>query len=176
MIEFKGYLTGVAEKYFNRKTRMLGGNILLVSLALVCIPLIAFGIKYQNWLIVRICCFGFITVPIMTFIPRGKKEKKSFLPKRIFVEDDCIICVADKYTETKFIEDVKKVFDYGDFYYLSFPMGNISDKFICQKSLLTKGSLEDFESLFEGKIERKINQGTVQKTAGQSGDGSVIDK
>ena len=41
------------------------------------------------------------------------------------------------------------------FYFIKFPFGKYSDKFICQKSLLTQGTLEEFEALFEGKIERK---------------------
>ena len=40
----------------------------------------------------------------------------------------------------------------------SFIFGKISDKFICQKDLLTKGSLEEFERIFEGKIKRCISK------------------
>jgi len=50
---------------------------------------------------------------------------------------------------------VKKVYDYGEFYFISFYFGKISCYFICQKSLLTQGTIEDFEKLFDGKIVKK---------------------
>ena len=74
------------------------------------------------------------------------------LPKRIYTRDNHIVCVADKYTDSKLISDVTKVLDHGEFYELCFPFGKISEKFICQKSLLFKGSLGAFERLFKGKI------------------------
>ena len=62
---------------------------------------------------------------------------------------------GEKFTESAAIEDVVKLVDYGEFYDLSFPFGKLNDKFVCQKSLLSKGTLEEFEALFEGKIIRK---------------------
>ena len=53
------------------------------------------------------------------------------------------------------ISDVKKVVDHGEFYELSFVFGKVSDKFICQKSLLTKGTLEEFKAMFGDKVYRK---------------------
>ena len=79
----------------------------------------------------------------------------TLLPKKIYVEDEYIVCVGEAYEESKFIDDVAKVIDHGEFYELVFPFGNASDKFICQKGLLTKGTLEEFEQLFSGKITRK---------------------
>ena len=76
-------------------------------------------------------------------------------PHRIYLENDTITCIAEKYVETKFWEDVKVVNDYGEFYELIFPFGNASDKFICQKSLLSNGKIEDFENLFGEKIVKK---------------------
>jgi hypothetical protein len=80
------------------------------------------------------------------------------LPKRIYIKDDHIVCIADRYTDSKFISDVNKVIDHGEFYELCFPLGKVSEKFICQKDLLTKGSLREFESIFKKKIERKISK------------------
>ncbi len=63
-----------------------------------------------------------------------------------------VICIADKYKECRKISDVKRVRDYGEFYELVFPLSKMSEKFICQKNLLTKGTLEEFKRLFRGKI------------------------
>ena len=108
----------------------------------------------QDPLLLYICCSTFIIAPLLLYIPKRKKERLSLTPKCIRVEDECIICMADKYTEQRFIDDVKKVYDYGEYYDLIFSFGKVSEKFICQKELLSKGSIEEFESLFEGKITR----------------------
>ena len=52
------------------------------------------------------------------------------------------------------VNSVTRVLDYGEWYYLLFEFDSRDIYFVCQKSLLTKGSLEEFEALFEGKIEK----------------------
>ena len=50
------------------------------------------------------------------------------------------------------LNEVKRVYDYRCWYYLEIDFGD--PYFICQKDLLTEGTLEEFEALFEGKIVR----------------------
>lgn len=156
MIEFDGYLTGKAEKHFFKKSRKLGQGLLLVAFLVVAPMLYMLSMNFSNKLFfVELYVFGCLGCMGLTFIPQPKKERKSLTPKKIVVEDDYIICIADKYTEAKAIADVKSVVDYGEYYDLSFYFGNVSDKFICQKSLLSKGTLQEFEALFEVDIIRK---------------------
>ena len=49
------------------------------------------------------------------------------------------------------IESIHNVYDFGEYYHL----WEAGDMFLCQKNLLTKGSLEEIEKIFEGKITRK---------------------
>lgn len=72
-----------------------------------------------------------------------------------FLKSLLMVCIADNFTENRSVELVRKVYDYGEFYFISFRFGKISCYFICQKSLLTQGTIEDFEKLFDGKIVRK---------------------
>ena len=155
MIEFNGYLTGKAEKHFQRKARVLGQKILLISTVVLLPFCIAWTIRIQNPILLYICCTTFVIAPLLLYIPKRKKERLSLTPKCICVEDECIICIADKYTEQRFISNVKNVYDYGEYYELIFPFGKVSEKFICQKDLLTHGSIEEFESIFREKIIRK---------------------
>ena len=74
------------------------------------------------------------------------------LPKRIYSDGESITCVGANYIESKLIGDETLVRDFGEFYELVYPFGKISDKFICQKDLLTQGTIEDFEALFKNKI------------------------
>ncbi len=161
MIEFNGYLTGFAEKHFFRKSRILGQNILLVSSFIILPAIVSVAIRIQNWTPILIWLFAFAGIPLIVMIPKGKKEKIQITPKRIYVEDEYIVCVADRYTESRLVSEVKTVRDFGEFYEMIFPFGRISDKFICQKSLLTKGSIQDFEALFSGKIVNKTEDGSV---------------
>lgn len=53
------------------------------------------------------------------------------------------------------MEGIKGVRDFGEYYVLIFrDSGNFS-QIICQKDLLTNGTIEQFEELFDGKIVRK---------------------
>jgi len=49
---------------------------------------------------------------------------------------------------------VNRVIDYGDWYLISYGSKSILKGFICQKDLIVEGTLEDFEKIFEGKIEQ----------------------
>lgn len=72
----------------------------------------------------------------------------------MFIEDDTIVSRSNAVAERRCLKDVKEVRDYGEFYYFVFYLRGYSYRFVCQKSLLSKGTLEEFESLFEGKIKR----------------------
>ena len=160
MIEFNGYLTEKAEKHFIKKARELGQKIISIVMLLLFPSACYFTIKAEDSLYVRLFLLLFVGLLLITYIPKGKKEHKSLTPKRIFTDNESIVCIADKYTESRFIVDVKKVKDYGDFYELVFPLGKVSEKFICQKDLLSKGTLEEFEALFDGKIIRMSKKNT----------------
>ena len=157
MIEFNGYLTGKSFLFLQKKDQSLGRKAVCFGF-LGCAPIIySFGILLRDPKSIYFA-FYLIALPIclmLTFIPKSKKQVKKMTPYRIFVEGDIITSVTEMNVETKFIEDVKTVRDYGEFYELIFPFGKISHNFICQKSLLSKGSLEDFEKLFEGKLTRR---------------------
>ena len=60
-------------------------------------------------------------------------------------------------SETKNLDDIKKVVDMGDFYKIYFYFPHKSNLFVCQKDLIIKGTIEEFEELFSAKIMRKKN-------------------
>lgn len=157
MIEFKGCITGNAAKYFWKASKSILRNVFLwVIFILFPVALIITMMTVDFKIMVAYALLS-ASMLIMLEIPRGEKDKESWLPKRIFADEEYIVCKSEKYEEYKLIEDASRLIDYGDFYYIVFPFGKISDKFICQKGLLTQGTLEEFESLFEGKIERKFD-------------------
>lgn len=154
MIEFRGYLNGAAEKHFHKMGRSLGRTFLLVAVLFFFPVIINIGVRTDNWKLIIAYSSLFAIVPLLSLIPQSRKERKAVTPKRIFTEDDYIICIADKYTESRLISEAKSLQDFGEFYVIRFPFGKISDKFVCQKSLLSKGTIQEFETLFAGKIEK----------------------
>lgn len=156
MIIFDGYISGNAEKYQVRKTLNLGRNIVLVVLLGIIFPPVAlFCITTNTWwfIIVYLAFTAFVTSLI--YIPKSKKEKKALLPNKIFTDEEYIVSVCEHGEVFLLISDAKLVRDFGEFYEIVFPAGKVSTDFICQKDLLTQGTLEEFEALFEGKIVRK---------------------
>lgn len=155
MIEFNGYLSGKALEKFQENARKLGQNLFIVSLLLL-LPVIIYIAKiFREWMIIGIYCLLIIIFPVLLRLPNRKKADLGITPKRIYTDGEHIVCIADKYTESRLVDEVSKVLDYGEFYILVFPFGRVSEKFVCQKNLLTKGSIEEFEALFEGKIVHK---------------------
>lgn len=150
-IEFSGYISGVSEKRYWKKSVQLGQNVLLVG-ALCLLPVviaIKISIMYPIYLSIILASFALVR------IPKSKKEKQALLPNRIYIEDDAIVCRTNSGEEQRWIDDVKLVREFDEFYELVFPFGKASIRYICQKNLLTQGSLDEFEALFEGKIINK---------------------
>lgn len=154
MIEFKGRLSQKTEKHYLKRNSEQGQNLFLIALLLFLPAMLIWGVKLKMWPIIGSYVSMFILVPLLARIPPSKKEKEMIMPTRIVIDDDCMYCYSKKCQEARYVEDVSIVRDFGDFYELRFPFGKVSNRFICQKDLITKGTLEDFETLFEGKIKR----------------------
>lgn len=154
MIEFNGYISGNAERHFWKISRKYVQKLMVFAFVLLLPPFVVVATKTQKFVILGAYFLFFIWCIAVTFIPKSKKEQKSLIPKRIFTESDYIISIADKYEEARNINDVRYVRDFGEFYEIVFPFGKVSEKFICQKDLLSKGSIEEFEDLFGDKIVR----------------------
>ena len=79
---------------------------------------------------------------------------KDVCNRNVVVEDGEIKYSSSKNSDKKSVESVQKVVDYGEFYRIVFSESFASaDDCICQKSLLCSGTTEDFETLFEGKMQ-----------------------
>ena len=160
MIEFDGHISGLAKSYFCKKEKMFGMKVTLISLV-VAYPIILIMANYlrgtfNNPALVLTCIYLllFSFIPLLSLV--NPLEKKGF-PKKISTDGEYIAVIIECGQKTcKLISDVKCVNDFGEFYALDFPLSaGINNAFICQKNLLTKGTIEEFEALFEGKIVRK---------------------
>ncbi len=154
MIDFNGYLTGNSQKFFCKQIVKLQQKFILFT----CIPAfsIMLLIAYFCWDIIEP---KLILIMIILFIPlyllpniQTKKEKAKITPQRVYIDGDMIVSKSNATVDTRYMSDVKEVRDYGEFYYFVFKV--YSYRFVCQKDLLTQGSIEEFENLFAGKIKR----------------------
>ena len=154
MVEFKGYITGAAERHFWHRERKLGVRIMYVALLLFLPIMVVLAISFQNWLIMGGYGLMYVLIPLAALIPQSKKDKLRVTPHHIYTEDGYIVSIVAGREEYQPIRAAKVVLDYGEFYEVRFPMGKISDKFICQKNWRVRGSLKEFEALFKGKIQK----------------------
>lgn len=160
MIEFNGELTDNTLKYLRKSMirNMQGHYIFFLVFGL---PMLFFSLHF----VMPLKYILFIVLPILAvaavFVPHLiiKASKDRFVPKRISINDGLILFISDSFTDNKKIEQVKKVKDYGEYYVLTFA-GFFTTflPYICQKDLITQGTLAEFEALFEGKI-KNITQG-----------------
>ena len=77
--------------------------------------------------------------------------------QRIYINDGLVIAVScEGRTRSAQICAIKKVKDFGDYYAMTLPgiCAIVSVYFICEKDLLTNGTIDQFEELFDGKIVR----------------------
>ena len=159
MITFSGYISGEAEKLFLRKARQQHAITLTIvfvsmSFAIIGVGKLLFRSAPFADTYIRGLMIALLIGTAICCLPKGKRARLASYPQLIYIENDKIVCVSESYTEERFIHDVLAVVDYGMFYQLKFLRAKHSDKFICQKDLLSRGSLEEFEQLFDGKIER----------------------
>ncbi len=169
MIQFKGYLTGNAEKRYFRKSIEFTRYIALASLliGLLCYPSLMKvlsripAFQYLVYGFYGLCLLS----PLWLRIPQSGKRRLANTPNTVTIEDDFIICATDRSRTGREVSHVKTVRDHGAFYELVFPLGqSMGVVYICQKDLLTQGSLEEFEKLFEGKIVSvKEKEGPAQE-------------
>lgn len=156
MIEFKGELTESTLKVF-RKRMIRSKQKTNIFFFVFGLPMMTFllhfimPLKYIFGIVFPLLAVAAVFTPY--FLVKASKDR--FVPKRITINDGLILLVADNITDSRKIEQVKTVKDYGEYYTLSFVgFFTISSPYICQKDLLTQGSIEEFEALFDGKIKR----------------------
>lgn len=157
MIEFNGELSDQCKRYIQiAGTKIAFINSLIVTI-IFSIIIIIVGFLWE-WIVII-----FIVIPILVnicvAIPQINSPLKIlnlYLPRKVTIEGEIISSESDKISAVRSIENVKKVIDKGEWYNLIFYFPYKNMYFICQKDLITKGTIEEFEELFKGKIERKI--------------------
>lgn len=158
MIEFVGHLTGNAFKYY-KKTMIKTSQIVFLIGFGIAMPIMFFvfnligSVDLESILFAASVCLLsaiFLPYPIL-------KLAKGDVTQRIYINDGLVNAVScEGRTRSAQICAIKKVKDFGDYYAMTLPgiCAIVSVYFICEKDLLTNGTIEQFEELFDGKIVR----------------------
>ena len=162
MIEFKGDLTGACRRNAlkDRRVRLVGAALCTSVVGADPCVVISNIVQEQSILLFLILPIFIILVALL--LP-NKEIQKTSIPFRIcaYPEEKTITYefksnrggISEE--SIVMIDDVPGIVDYGEWYSICLDVGLVETDIHCQKSLLTQGTLEEFEALFEGKIERK---------------------
>ena len=155
MIEFKGELTGACKKFLLRWQSRNQTIVTLIVVALFSIPTVFLAVSWNP--AISIFFIPYAMLILFSLLPPGKSAQKIFMPKRVFIdlEEGTIVHECEKTERFHMLTSVKQVIDYGEWYYFKFNYEDRDPYFVCQKSLLTQGTLEEFESLFADKLIKK---------------------
>ena len=165
MIEFKGEISKECKLcLLKREARALCISAIITAL-IVGIPILIVGFVWErNYLWFLIICFMALimfSLPMISLIMPKSREKSinkihARTPLRVTIRDDIVeVEYEEKYLEAT-VSEVTKVIDVGDCYILATRYFQREGYYCaCQKDLLTKGTLEEFEELFADKIVRK---------------------
>ena len=154
MIEFKGELSKTCKKFVLKNEARCSKMALTIS----CFP---FAVADIIWWAVSGKLYVLIVLPALVFtvflagIKPREKDYGVIMTKRVTIEGNDLECEGDQFHDIKSIDRVKSVIDYGEWYKIIFRFPNKSQRFICQKDLITQGTIEDFENRFADKIIRR---------------------
>ena len=160
--EFKGEVSPENRRWLVRRVATRAAlSFLAVMLPLMLIVSLImvweWGWEESDWIVALIIAISLLFSLLVFALSCTKKEQKELFPTRaVFYadRDHTVIFECPKRRLELYREEIRRVVDMGDYYYIDIPSQS-GRGMVCQKSLMTIGTEETFEKLFEGKIERK---------------------
>ena len=163
MIEFNGPIT--EKNQLDRMKRVDKTTIrsfLIIALScwlmLIAFELIFSIVSQEVWK--ELVVFSVVVLCVVLLIAKTPKSvvlRFRLSPHIIITEEDLSLELLNRGKQlwrTRKLSRVKKILDCGEVYYIIFKFGDITNSWICQKSNIVNGSIEDFEKLFAEKIVR----------------------
>jgi hypothetical protein len=150
MIVFEGQISGKCKEGVLRrgaKNSFIGG---LITSILFTIPTVVLALKID--LIVLLFFLVLIPFPFLAAIPPKEKYYPMILPSKVTINTQTgeMTTKSSQFYAESSITDVVKVLDKGEWYLIY--VKSKDGRFICQKDLLTSGTLDEFEKIFKDKL------------------------
>ena len=155
MIEFCGELSKSCAEYVKKKESRVGTISGIIGSTIFSIPVIFLSVAV-NWVFI-LCLPVLIMMAVLCGMPPSKKNYAMIMPSKIVIDEkqDVIISKSSKFHIEQTVSNVTKVADMGDWYHIYFnDKVDRLGRFVCQKDLICKGTIEDFENIFADTIER----------------------
>lgn len=154
MIEFNGEQSNECKLLIAREKSKKIGLLFTIINSIADIFILVFGILNNKLFISLLTAIIFLLLAVLTFITPKKQVSNVKIDTKIVITSDTILMdystnfYANKKTLTRKISNIKKIIDFGICYCIIFKHGDITNSWICEKSLITKGSISNFEELF----------------------------
>lgn len=164
MIRFCGKINSQYENDIIALRGKQAGMMCLVSTAIMAVLGVIMAIVFHSiaeWYEFFIYVAIALVVGVVLFVTARPKRNPFAWDYDITIREDIIKIIwnhQNGVVTTKPLKKIKKVVDYGGYYLLLVTRWDASNSIICQKDLLVEGSIEEFESIFAGKIQVKNNQ------------------
>lgn len=153
MIIFEGIITETDCLYTLKKKQKLSAIIKFVIIFLLTsIPIVILSLIVSFYILV-----GLVLTTVIAFVDIKMDNSFRAIPNRVVIDDYGMEAISNGYKLFVNMKSVVSVIDMGTWYTFKFDL-KMNNFFVCQKDLLVEGTLEEFEKLFEGKIERKVKR------------------
>ena len=160
--EFKGEVSPENRRWLVRRVATRAAlSFLAVMLPLMLIVSLImvweWGWEESDWIVALIIAISLLFSLLVFALSFTTREQKELFPTRaVFYadRDHTVVFECPKRRLELYREEIRRVLDMGTYYYIDIPSQS-GRGMVCQKSLMTIGTEETFEKLFDGKIERK---------------------
>lgn len=154
MIEFNGNMSDACKQFMIKMDKRYIIIILLIASLFVIIPIIIFAVMWDG--LCALFLIVFVVMFLFVIFYKYPKEKYSFIiPDKIVIDKDIMYSESKDFYCSRDPFYIKIIIDYGEWYHIKFILPLRSKNFVCEKALITQGTIEEFEKMFEGKIKRK---------------------
>ena len=161
MIEFCGEQSTECKLLLAKKKSLKIGLIFsLCSLVLSIIALII-GILNNKIIYSIILIVILFLLSLSMFLMPKKRIENVKINSKIIIDKNIVSMLYSTNFHTnrlpinKNIQKIKKIYDYGICYCIIFNFGDITNAWVCEKKLISKGSIAEFENIFKDKIIKK---------------------
>ena len=161
MIEFCGEQSTECKLLLAKKKSLKIGLIFsLCSLVLSIIALII-GILNNRIIYSIILIVILFLLSLSMFLMPKKRIENVKINSKIIIDKNIVSMLYSTNLHTnrlpvnKNIQKIKKIYDYGICYCIIFNFGDITNAWVCEKKLISKGSIAEFENIFKDKIIKK---------------------
>ena len=161
MIEFNGAISEKAQLDRLKRADKEVMRVFIVGLIIIWLILILSDLIFGN--VLRelwkeaVLCTVIMIVPTLLTAKMSEKVALRFkiAPHIIITENDLSLEMysnGKQVWRTRKISKVKKILDCGEVYYIIFKFGDITNSWVCSKSNIVNGTIDEFETLFQSKI------------------------